>query len=107
MLGEWSTFTTQDRAAMLLRFADALQKRATQISTTVSVQNGMPITLSEVIEAELPAGMFHYYASLAAGLQEEERRRFHLGYDTTARWDQSGSCGGIVTYNYTVLWSVI
>src|SRR3546814_17488218 len=106
MLGEWSTFTPQDRAALLLRFADALQKRATQISTTVSVQNGMPITLSEVIEAELPAGMLRYYASLAAGIQAEERRRSPLGFDTLVRRDPIGVVGAVVAWNYPVILSI-
>src|SRR3546814_3684727 len=50
----------------------------------------MPITLSEVIEAELPAGMLRYYASLAAGIQAEERRRSPLGFDTLVRRDPIG-----------------
>lgn len=106
MQGEWSTFTPQDRAALLVRFADALQKRAAQISTSVSVQNGMPITLSEVIEAELPVGMLRYYASLAAGIQVEERRRSPLGFDTLVRRDPIGVVGAIVPWNYPVILSM-
>jgi acyl-CoA reductase-like NAD-dependent aldehyde dehydrogenase len=106
MQGEWSTYTPQDRAALLIRFADALQKRAGQISTSVSVQNGMPITLSEVIETELPPGMLRYYASLAAGVELEERRRSPLGFDTLVRRDPIGVVGAIVPWNYPVILSM-
>lgn len=106
MQGEWAAFTPQDRAAVLLRFADALKKRAGQISTAVSIQNGMPISLSEVIEAELPVGMLQYYASLAAGIQVEERRRSPLGFDTLVRRDPIGVVGAIVPWNYPVILSM-
>lgn len=106
MQGEWSAFTPQDRAALLIRFADALQKRASQISTSVSIQNGMPITLSEVIEAQLPPGMLRYYASLAEGIEVEERRRSPLGFDTLVRRDPIGVIGAIVPWNYPVILSM-
>src|SRR3546814_7663355 len=61
------------------------------------------ITLSEVIEAELPAGMLRYYASLAAGIQAEERRRSPLGFDTLVRRDPIGVVGAIVPWNYPVI----
>jgi acyl-CoA reductase-like NAD-dependent aldehyde dehydrogenase len=106
LTGEWSAFTQHDRAAVLTRFADALQKRSAQISTAVSLQNGMPITLSEVLEGELPVGMLRYYAGLASAMQVEERRPSPLGFDTLVRRDPVGVVAAIVPWNYPVILSM-
>lgn len=106
LTGAWSAFTQEERAAVLMRFADALQKRAGQLSTAVSIQNGMPITLSEVLEGELPVGMLRYYAGLAAATLVEERRRSPLGFDTLVRRDPVGVVGAIVPWNYPVILSM-
>ena len=50
----WSRWIPSDRAKVLHAFADALDKRATQIAELVSDENGMPITVSSFAEAQFP-----------------------------------------------------
>jgi acyl-CoA reductase-like NAD-dependent aldehyde dehydrogenase len=46
---EWASLSPADRAAAMHRFADELEKRAADLTTTVSQENGMPIGLSEAL----------------------------------------------------------
>src|ERR1700736_6564895 len=46
----WRPSAPPERAAALGRVADALERRAPEIARAVSVQNGMPLSLSEQFE---------------------------------------------------------
>ena len=60
----WPQMEAKDRAAIMLRFMGALAARAQQIAESVSLQNGMPISLSTMLEASMPLGLLQYYAEL-------------------------------------------
>jgi len=63
--GGWARLTPAERGAALLRFADAIEKRGAAIAETVSMQNGMPIVMSEQLESGYTVGLLRYYAALA------------------------------------------
>jgi acyl-CoA reductase-like NAD-dependent aldehyde dehydrogenase len=46
----WRASTPSERGAALSQFADALEKRAPEIARAVTMQNGMPLSLSEQFE---------------------------------------------------------
>src|SRR5690606_28786489 len=58
--GGWSDTTPAQRAEYLNKFADALEKRADRLSRAVSIQNGMPIALSEQLEGGYVVGLLRY-----------------------------------------------
>ena len=99
----WRTSAPSERAAALNRFADALEKRTPEIARAVSVQNGMPLSLSEQFEGGYAVALARYYGSLAGELRVEERRRSPLGFDTLVRRDPIGVVGAIVPWNYPVV----
>jgi len=101
--GGWAASSPGERAAALSRFADAMERRASRIAKAVSLQNGMPINLSEQFEGGYGVGLARYYAGLAASLQNEERRASPLGFDTLVRRDPIGVVGAIVPWNYPVV----
>jgi acyl-CoA reductase-like NAD-dependent aldehyde dehydrogenase len=70
----WAACTPAERGAALGRFADAIEKRAAQLAQSVSLQNGMPITVAEQLESDYGVGVLRYYAGLACGLCAEETR---------------------------------
>jgi geranial dehydrogenase len=104
--GGWGQSTPAERAEVLNRFADAVDKRGEQIARTVSLQNGMPVQVSSAFEHQYTVGMLRYYAALAAGLQQEERRPSPLGFDSLVRREPIGVVAGIVPWNYPVVLSV-
>jgi geranial dehydrogenase len=104
--GGWGQSTPAERAEVLKRFADAVDKRGEQIARTVSLQNGMPVQVSSAFEHQYTVGMLRYYAALAGGLEQEERRPSPLGFDSLVRREPIGVVAGIVPWNYPVVLSV-
>ncbi|MBK0870406.1 aldehyde dehydrogenase [Saccharopolyspora sp. HNM0986] len=102
----WATTAPAERAAVLDRFADALEKRSEQLTRTVSLQNGMPVSLSEQFEGGYVVALLRYYAGLAASAEFEERRPSPLGFDTLVQRAPIGVVAGIVPWNYPVLLAV-
>jgi geranial dehydrogenase len=103
----WSLFTPAERGAAINRFADAIEKRAPDLARMVSLQNGMPITVSEQLEAGYALAILRYYGSLASGLAQEERRPSPLGSTTLIRRDPVGVVGAIVPWNFPVVLSIM
>ncbi|HVW43399.1 MAG TPA: aldehyde dehydrogenase [Amycolatopsis sp.] len=102
----WGSAEPGERAAVLNRFADALEKRADQVTRTVSQQNGMPLSLSEQFEGGYAVALLRYYAALATSTEFEERRPSPLGFDTLVRRSPIGVVGAIVPWNYPVVLAV-
>jgi acyl-CoA reductase-like NAD-dependent aldehyde dehydrogenase len=103
----WATHTPAERGAALSRFADAIEKRATPLAQSVSMQNGMPIAVADQLEAGYGIAILRYYAALASGLQAEERRPSPLGSTTLVRRDPIGVVGAIVPWNFPVVLSIM
>ena len=103
---DWSTRPPADRGAAIVRFADALEKRGADLANAVTLQNGMPITLSEGLEAQFGTGMLRYYADLAAATQAEEQRPSQMGLETLVNRGPIGVCAAIVPWNFPVLLAI-
>ncbi|HVV11253.1 aldehyde dehydrogenase [Amycolatopsis sp.] len=102
----WATAEPAERADVLNRFADALEKRGSQLTRTVSLQNGMPLSLSEQFEGGYAVALLRYYAALATSTDFEERRASPLGFDTLIRRSPVGVVGAIVPWNYPVVLAI-
>lgn len=100
--GAWSGATPAERAAVMLRFMEAMVKRGPQLAEAVSLQNGMPISLSNMLEAQFPAGLLQYYASLADGLILSEVRPSQMGKETLVEKGAIGVVAAIVPWNFPV-----
>src|SRR3546814_5885142 len=61
----WPRLKPAERADIMLRSMAELVARGSAIAEAVSRQNGMPVTLANMHEAQIPAGVIQYYASLA------------------------------------------
>jgi len=71
--GGWTLTTPGERAGWLRKLADALEARVQDIATTISQEVGMPITMSTIVQAQLPVSVTRSFAKLAetASFQEE------------------------------------
>lgn len=99
----WASCPPAERAAAMVRFADALERRSAELARLVSMQNGMPINLSEAFEGGFAIGMLRYYASLAAALETEDTRPSQLGIKTLVNRSPIGVVAAIVPWNYPVV----
>lgn len=97
--GTWGRTTAAERAAVLRRFADALEKRAGDTSTLVSRENGMPIGLSQMLNGGAPAVLLRIYADVIENLPLEEVRPSQAG-STIVRREPVGVVGAITPWNF-------
>jgi acyl-CoA reductase-like NAD-dependent aldehyde dehydrogenase len=95
----WSQWEPTRRQEVLERFAAALEKRAQETATRVSLQNGMPIWLAQQFEAGFPALLLRYYSGLVAGTPQEETRDGMLGGKARVIREPVGVVGAIVPWN--------
>jgi aldehyde dehydrogenase (NAD+) len=96
----WASWAPAERGAALERLAAELESRGPEIGRLVSLQNGMPIALSPIIEGLTPVGTLRYMASLLAKSPVEEEASRFLGGDLVIRHEPIGVVAGIVPWNY-------
>jgi aldehyde dehydrogenase (NAD+) len=97
--GPWGRTTAAERAAVLRRFADALDARADDTSTLVSRENGMPIGLSRMLNGGASAALLRIYAEVIENLPLEEVRPSQAG-STIVRREPVGVVGAITPWNF-------
>ncbi len=98
----WPQRTPAERAAVMQRFMGALASRGEQIAQAVSLQNGMPISLSLQLEAQFPLGLLHYYSGLAEVSADPDRRPSQMGKETLVERSAIGVAAAIVPWNFPV-----
>jgi acyl-CoA reductase-like NAD-dependent aldehyde dehydrogenase len=96
----WSHWAPAQRADAMDRLADALDKRAPRMIEAVSSQNGMPVAVSEKLEAVFPQLLLRYYAGLLRQESFEETRPGLLGGSTLVTRKPIGVVGAIVPWNF-------
>ncbi|GAA2434762.1 aldehyde dehydrogenase [Mycolicibacterium llatzerense] len=97
---EWSAKNADERAELLNRLADALEKRGAEIAHTVSSQNGMPIVVSTGLEAGFPPLLLRYYAGLVSDQPSVTRRAGLFGGEIDVVRKPMGVVGVIVPWNF-------
>ena len=98
----WPQMAATDRAAIMLRFMGALASRGDQIAESVSLQNGMPISLSTMLEASMPLGLLQYYAELVSKPALADVRPSQMGKETLVERNAVGVVAAIVPWNFPV-----
>jgi acyl-CoA reductase-like NAD-dependent aldehyde dehydrogenase len=97
----WAATDPAERAALMERLAEEVERRGKEISETVSRQNGMPLMLSRMSEVDSVAGTLRYYASLArAGFDDERRPALAFPGDVRIQREPVGVVALIVPWNY-------
>ena len=98
----WATSTPAERAAVMQRFIAAIARRGPELAAAVSMQNGMPIALSGMLEGEFSVGVLTYYASLAEKLELADVRPSQMGRETLVERSPIGVVAAIVPWNFPV-----
>jgi acyl-CoA reductase-like NAD-dependent aldehyde dehydrogenase len=98
-LPEWKSSAPVERAEVLLRFAAALQSRAADTAEIVTRENGMPMSLSRIVNGFAPAALVKYYAKLITKTEDEEIRPGKAGH-TIVRREAVGVVGAITPWNF-------
>ena len=99
----WSTWAPARRAETMARFSDALKKRGGDLASAVTMQNGMPISLSSTFEGGFSIGILDYYTQLAAAMQQDDIRPSQMGRETLVSRAPIGVVAAIVPWNFPVV----
>ncbi len=91
----WSTTPREERAGYLSAIAAGLGERSEEIAATITQELGMPLKLSQIIQAGLPIGQF----AAMAGLIEEIEWEEEIGNSRVLR-EPVGVVGTITPWNY-------
>ncbi|EME23674.1 aldehyde dehydrogenase [Rhodococcus triatomae] len=104
---EWAGLAPTERATLLRRFADALEKRAEERAATVTSENGMPILLARFAEGDAPVQLLRYYAGLVESTPVEERRTSQpIPGTTVVRREPIGVVAAIAPWNFPAVLSM-
>ena len=98
----WAASTPAERAAVMQRFIAAIARRGPELAAAVSMQNGMPIALSRMLEGEFSVGVLAYYAGLAEAMTLVDVRPSQMGKETLVERSGIGVVAAIVPWNFPV-----
>ena len=93
--GSWAATPAEQRSVFLHNVADALAARADEIARIITAEVGMPLKLSQRIQAALPPQVMESYARLAREYRFEERVANSLVIK-----EPVGVVGAITPWNY-------
>lgn len=100
--GPWSKTTPTERAEIMLRIADEIEKRATELSLTNTLENGSPVAETSGAAANA-ASIFRYFATLAPELEADDVRPFPNGHgESLVRKEPIGVCALIAPWNFPI-----
>lgn len=99
---QWATMAPAERAIVMRRFMAALAARGPDLARAVSLQNGMPIALSGMLEGQFAVGVLEYYASLAETMGSDDIRPSQMGKQTIVERPAIGVIAAIVPWNFPV-----
>ncbi|MFN6120336.1 MAG: aldehyde dehydrogenase family protein, partial [Actinomycetes bacterium] len=69
----WSQLAREERAGYLMKIHAGLEARSDEIAQTIAQEVGMPLMLSNIIQAGLPKANFQIAAGLATGYEFEQQ----------------------------------
>lgn len=96
----WAGLSIEERATLLERLADELDKTAAERATLTSIQNGAPIAFSHWAEGSGVVDLLRYFIELGKQTPLEERRARVDGMGTTiVRRERVGVVAAIVPWN--------
>src|SRR4051812_37180829 len=97
--GPWPHLAPAERGRILLRIADLLEERRTELALTVSLEMGKPITDAYAIELRAAITTFRWYGQLADKLTDESP---HTAPDSLAlvTREPTGVVGAVVPWNF-------
>src|SRR5699024_11623154 len=90
------------RAETLLRIAEEIEARSTELSLTNTLENGSPVAETSGAAANA-ASIFRYFATLAPELEADDVRPFPSGTgESLVRKDPIGVCALIAPWNFPI-----
>ncbi|MBV9007775.1 MAG: aldehyde dehydrogenase [Verrucomicrobia bacterium] len=106
--GEWSRVAANERAKLLLRIADLIDRDLEKLARAESIDTGKPITLSRTLDIPRAAANFRFFATAILHVQNEAHVTDNLALNYTLRQPR-GIAGLISPWNlplYLLSWKI-
>ncbi|KAH7390095.1 putative aldehyde dehydrogenase [Cadophora sp. MPI-SDFR-AT-0126] len=100
--GPWSTFTGQQRAKCMLKFADLMEEKVQELAELDSITMGAPVGVGHFL-IPAAAATFRYYAGWADKIEGESFAADDGTYKIV-RHEPLGVCAGIAPWNAPILY---
>lgn len=107
LAGPWGRMSGRDRASIMFRFADLLDRSADLVGEVMALESGAPITSCRMVVRLLAVELFRYYAGWATKLSGESftpslgASRADLDFMVSTLREPVGVVGAIVPWNAT------
>ena len=102
----WSTTTPGERAAAMLKLADAIEDHAEEISELESDNAGKPIGAFREDEIPFMVDNLRFFAGAARCLEGKAAGEYVTGYTSMIRREAVGVIGQIAPWNYPLMMAV-
>jgi aldehyde dehydrogenase (NAD+) len=100
--GPWRRLTANDRARLMWKLADLIEKNIDEIAELETLDNGKPIFESRYVDLPMVAEVFRYYAGWANKIHGETIAARPDAFTYTMR-EPVGVVGAIVAWNFPLL----
>ncbi len=100
--GPWRRLTANDRARLLWKLADLIEKNIDEIAELETLDNGKPVFESRYVDLPMVAEVFRYYAGWANKIHGETIAARPDAFTYTMR-EPVGVVGAIVAWNFPLL----
>jgi aminobutyraldehyde dehydrogenase len=101
--GPWSQTVPRDRAALLLKLADAIEKRAPELARLETQNAGHPYAAMMADELPVIVDHFRFFAGAARCLAGPVAGEYAPGYTSMIRRDPLGVVCSIAPWNYPLM----
>jgi betaine-aldehyde dehydrogenase len=102
----WGQTTPAERAALLLKMADAIEARAEEINEAECRNTGKPRARMAEDETPICADHFRYFAGAARTLEGPTAGEFLADHTSVVRHEPIGVVGQVTPWNYPVMMAV-
>ncbi|MDT4810657.1 Gamma-aminobutyraldehyde dehydrogenase [compost metagenome] len=99
----WSRTTPAQRSAALLAIADAIEKRADQLSRLEALNCGKPLHLARQDDIPATADVFRFFAGAVRCQQGQLAGEYVPGHTSLVRRDPVGVVASIAPWNYPLM----
>ena len=99
----WVDSTPQDRAAAMLKIADAIEARAEELNAVESKDTGKPLHLTMSEEMPYASDHFRFFGGAARILQGMSAGEYMAGHTSWIRREPIGVVGQVTPWNYPLL----
>lgn len=100
--GPWRKMSSAERARLLYRLADEIEKRADEFAQLETLDNGKPIRESRYVDVPSAVETFRYYAGWVTKL-EGETQNVNPNFFTYTLREPVGVVGQIIPWNFPLL----